>query len=149
MVQLWSLGGLPYFMRRKAPKPKLQETVSIPPRLSKFLKYANHLIVSKDDAATTQSDDLIQAEEIRGWLLAYGGLTEEGGSQFSFTYFSEPKQTDKTWELEVTKEQIAEIAAGRLNELALWACSAPNCGCKFHKPDETCFHCDYEDIPAA
>jgi hypothetical protein len=136
-------------MRREAPKPKLQETITIPPRLFQFLRYANHLIVGEDDAATTQSDDLIQAEEIRGWLLAYGGLIEEGGSRFSFVYFSEPKQTDKKWELELTKEQIAEIAAGRLTELTLWACSAPNCGCKFQSPDGTCFDCDYEEIPAA
>jgi hypothetical protein len=136
-------------MRRQAPKPKLQETVKIPPRLFKFLRYAHQLIVREDDVATTQSDDLIQAEEFLGWLLAYGGLIEEGGSRFSFTYFSEPKQTRKSWEFELTKEQIVEIAAGRLTELTLWACSSPDCGCKFQKPDDTCFYCDYEEIPAA
>jgi hypothetical protein len=136
-------------MRRQAPKPKLQETVKIPPRLSKFLSYANRLVVREDDAATTQSDDLIQDEEFLGWLVGYGGLIEEGGSRFSFVYFSEPKQTDKKWEFELTKEQIAEIAAGRLTELTLWACSAPSCGYKFQSPDDTCFDCDYEEIPAA
>lgn len=136
-------------MRREVPKQKQQETVKIPPRLFKFLRYANHLIVNEYDAATTQSDDLIQTEEFRGWLVGYGGLIEEGGSRFSFTYFSEPKQTDKKWELELTKEQIAGIASGRLTELTLWACTTPNCGCKFQKPEDTCFYCDYEDTPTA
>jgi len=112
-----------------------------------FFRYTNELIVEQDEAATISSDDLIQIEEVRGYLLAYGGLIEEGGSRFSFVYFSEPKQTSKKWEFELTREQIAEIADGRLTELTLWACSSPNCGCKFQSADDTCFYCDYEETP--
>ena len=136
-------------MRRQVPKPKLQESVKIPPRLVEFLRYANELIVEQDEAATVSSDDLIQVEESIGWLLASGGLIEDGGSRFSFTFFAEPKQTRKLWELELTQDQIAEIAAGRLIELTLWACRASDCGCKFHSPDGDCFYCDWEDIPSA
>jgi hypothetical protein len=136
-------------MRRKSPKPKLQETVKIPARLGEFLRYANELIVEEDEAATIPSDDLIQIEESIGWLLASGGLNEEGGSQFSFTFFSEPKQTRKTWELKLNKEQIADIAAGRIEELTFWTCRMSDCGCKFMAPDGDCFYCDWEDIPSA
>ena len=135
-------------MRRAVPKPKIRKTFTIPPRLLQFLKYANELIVEEDEAATIESDDLIQIEEVRGYLLAYGGLKEEGGSQFAFSYFVEPKQTDKKWEFELSREQIADIAAGRLTELTLWACSSPDCGCAFQTPDETCFYCDYEETAA-
>jgi hypothetical protein len=134
---------------RHSPKPKIQEAVTVPPRLVEFLRYSNNLIIEEDEAATMSSDDLIQVEESVGWLLASGGLIEDGGSRFSFTYFAEPKQTRKLWELELTKEQIAEIAAGRLTELTLWACRAPDCGCKFHSPDGSCFYCDWEDAPPA
>ena len=135
-------------MRRKVPKPKQRETIKIPPRLLEFLRYAHELIVAEDKAATISSDDLIQIEEPANWLSAYGGLTEEGGSRFSFTYFSEPKQTRKLWELELTKDQITEIAGGQLTELTLWACRAPDCGCKFHSQNGDCFDCDWEEIPA-
>jgi hypothetical protein len=137
------------FMRREVPKPKVQETVKLPQRLVEFLKYAHDLIVEEDDAATISSDDLIQIEEVRGYLLAYGGLKEEGGSQFAFCYFVQPKQTRKKWEFELSRMQIADIAEGRLTELTLWACRSPDCGCKFQTPDETCFYCDYEETPAA
>jgi len=136
-------------MRRKVPKPKVQQTVEIPLRLVEFLRYANEMIVEDDESATISSDDLIQIEEVRGYLLAYGGLIEEGGSRFSFTYFAEPKQTRKKWEFELTIEQIAMIAAGQITELTLWACSAPDCGCKFQTRNDSCFYCDYEEIPAA
>ncbi len=135
-------------MRRRIPKPKSQETIEIPSRLVEFLRYANKLIVEQDEAATTSSDDLIQTEEVRGYLLAYGGLIEEGGSRFSFVYFSEPKQTRKKWQVELTREQIAAIAAGRLTELTLWACGSLDCGCKFQSSGDTCFYCDYEETPA-
>src|SRR5581483_2430468 len=126
-------------MRRKVPKPKLQQTIGIPPRLLDFLRYANELIIEADDAATVSSDDLIQLEEFRGYLLAYGGFIEEGDSRFSFTYFSEPKQTRNKLEFELTTDQIAEIAAGRLAELTLWGCSSPDCGRKFQSPDASVF----------
>ncbi|HEY3855887.1 MAG TPA: hypothetical protein VGO67_15975 [Verrucomicrobiae bacterium] len=134
-------------MRRKVPKVKAQQSVAIPQRLVQFLKYANELIFSGDEAAITPSDDLIQIVEFRGYLLAYGGLKEEGGSQFEFGYFTEPKQTDKKWEFELSREQIAEIAKNRLTHLTLWACTSPDCGCKFQRADDTCFECDYEETP--
>jgi len=135
-------------MRLEVPKPKVQETVTLPERLVEFMKYANELIVQEDEAATISSDDLIQLEEARGYLLAYGGLKEDDGSQFAFCYFAAPKQTRKKWQFELSREQIVDIAKGRLTELTMWACSSPDCGCKFQTPDDTCFYCDYEETPA-
>jgi len=132
-------------MRREVPKPKIQKSFTIPPRLLAFLKYANDLIIEEDEAATISSDDLIQIEEVRGYNLAYGGLKEEGGSRFAFTYFLEPKQIRKKWEFALDRVQIAQIAEGRCTELTLWACSSPDCGCAFQTPDEICFYCDYEE----
>jgi hypothetical protein len=134
-------------MRHQVLKPKLQETTKIPARLIEFLRFANELIVEGDEATTSPSDDLIQVEELTGWLLASGGLVDDVGSKFRFTYFAQPKQTRKFWELELTKEQIGQIATGQLTELTLWACKSIECGCKFNSPKGNCFYCDWEDVP--
>lgn len=143
-------------MRRQVPKQKIQQQVQVPKRLVELMRYAHRLIIDEDDSATISSDDLIQITDDwvkdpgrPGGFSGYGGLIEEGGSQFAFTYFADGTQKRREWELEFSREQVADIASGKIVELGLWACASPNCGCKFQSPDGTCFDCDYEEIPAA
>jgi hypothetical protein len=144
-------------MRRRVPKLKVQQQVSVPKRLVELMRYAHRLIVDEDDSAATPSDDLIQITDDwvndpgrPGGFSGYGGLIEEGSSQFAFVYFADGMQKRRKWELELSRDQIANIASGNMGELTLWACVSPNCGCKFHSADGLCFDCDYEkDTTAA
>jgi hypothetical protein len=125
-------------MRTKNVKPKIAEEVAIPERLVAFLREVHELIEQDDDAATIESDDLLQTE------FAYGGLLEEDGDEFGFTYFSDEGARAK-WEFELSASDIAAIAQGDRDTLRLWRCRTPGCRNRFGSPDEACFDCDYVD----
>ncbi len=59
-------------MRKRRVRPKVRQTVSNPVNLQEFLHEVNELIETQDDAATIESDDLLQCE------CAYGGLIDAG-----------------------------------------------------------------------
>lgn len=121
-----------------APKPKVPETVAIPADLTEFLREVHRLIVAGDEATLHESDDLLQAES------AYGGLLEEGGTRYGFTYF--PGEGIETkWELVLDRDQIAQIAADRTTALPLWACQVAGCGNKSSDPEEPCYEHDLSD----
>ena len=111
----------------------------MPAYLVKFFTEVQQLILAKNEAATTSSDDLIQADR------AYGGLIADGGSDYQFVYFPDKRGVRNKWEFTLSSRAIREIADGKRTALALWACPSPKCGCKFSDPKETCFYCDYED----
>jgi hypothetical protein len=132
-------------MRREyLSKPKAKETVPLPIDLREFLQEVHQLIEDGDEAAIYESDDMLQAESV------YGGLTEEGGTCYGFTYFSErytdikPEEAGEwaEWELSLEKSEIAEIAAGEKFDLVLWACQVPLCRNKFSNPLGICFNHD-------
>jgi len=123
-------------MRVKRVKRKIKQRVSIPKDLGEFLKHVYELILKKDESTTIPSDDLIQDDFI------YGGLIEEGGVEYGFTYFP-GEGTRNKWELIFTVGQLEDVREGRLKYLDLWGCKSKKCQCKFHSKDETCFYCDY------
>lgn len=125
-------------MRREQKHPKAKRGVQVPDDLVTFLCEVHALIQADDDAATIESDDLLQCE------IAYGGLIETGGSQYGFTYFPE-KGTRQKWQLELDAGEIANIAEGSITSFSLWGCQTEDCRCLFTDSDETCFYCDYVD----
>lgn len=126
-------------MRREVPKKKVRQKVKLPPYLVQFFTEVHAMILAFEEATTTSSDDLIQADR------AYGGLIKDGGSDYQFVYFPDKRGVRNKWEFTLNRTSIGEIARGKRTALTLWACSSLKCGCKFSDPAETCFHCDYED----
>jgi len=119
-------------------KPKQKKEVLIPDRLKEFLTYVNSLILNKDEAATIPSDDLIQND------FASGGLEEENGNSYYFTYSPEEIARDE-WKLRLDKETINKISQGTIKKLTLWGCAKNNCHNLFSNPKGTCSRCDYFD----
>ena len=128
-------------MRKLQIQPKNREHVPIPEDLRSFIAEVHTLIEIGDEATQIESDDLLQSE------VAYGGLLEEGGQDYIFTYFPNHKVRGvrDQWILQFDVEAIKAIANGTSKELWLWACQDEDCGCKFQDPNETCFYCDYID----
>ena len=125
-------------MRVEKIQQKISQEVTIPEELRSFLQEVDELIRQQDELATTESDDLLQAER------AYGGLIEEGTDRYQFTYFP-GEDTRPTWELEMTATEISAIAKGQIAALSLWRCPNINCGSHFASAEGVCFDCDYLD----
>ncbi len=125
-------------MRKEKVIPKNREIVVLPERLVSFLKDVNQMIVLEDESASIESDDLMQCE------YAYGGLDEDGGNSYSFTYFPE-NGIRRKWSLTLNALDIQMIAQDEKDTIVMWACSDPSCGTKSMDPKETCFYCDYVD----
>jgi hypothetical protein len=128
-------------MRTENVKPKVPVIQAIPQNLHQFLSEVHELILARDESATIPSDDLIQCE------FAYGGLIDDGGHAYSFSYFP-GRQNTLTWNFSLTTSDIADIAAGRKKVLNLWRCQNQSCSSHFDSPDQTCFDCDYADDDA-
>lgn len=112
---------------------KTRVTVGIPLDLKEFLREVAHRIAEKDDATLFESDDLLQSE------CAYGGLVEDGGVQFGFTYFVDDHTT---WEILLNRSEIEDVACGDRTDLNLWRCSSDTCRCLYPTEDCYCRHCD-------
>ena len=123
-------------MRKEKVIPKNREIVVLPDELVSFLKDVNQLILSGDESAITASDDLMQCE------YACGGLDEEGGNSYSFTYFPEAG-VRHTWYLNLSGSDIQMIASDEKDTIVMWACSDPFCHSKSMNQNEKCFYCDY------
>lgn len=128
----------PYDMRIERPQQKLVRTVAIPEQLRSILREVAGRIAARDEEAMVPSDDLMQADAV------YGGLLEEGGSEYAFTFFPGPGTSPK-WELILTVADMEAIAMGRKNELQLWGCASDGCHSLFADPGTTCSYCDYVD----
>ncbi len=125
-------------MRTQNIKPKVFEAVIIPKNLVQFFREVSGLIKESHEIVTTSSDDLIQAD------FAVGGLIEDGGDQFSFTFFP-AEGTEPKWTFDVSTADITSIAVGKKKTLRLWRCKNPTCENRFGQADATCFDCDYID----
>lgn len=125
-------------MRMERRQLKERRRISIPDELVAFLAEVDRLITSRDEAATTESDDLLQCEG------AYGGLCEEGGDRYAFTYFPEHEIRHK-WMFELSAGDIAAIGRHVRHELQLWFCTSAECRSAFQSRDALCFYCDYVD----
>lgn len=118
--------------------PKVKVSLRIPEEFALFMAEVHQLILVGDECAVYESDDLLQCES------AYGGLLEEGGSKYGFTYFPEEGVRVK-WEVLLEKEDIERVAKGELKALELWQCKDPACRCAFHDESGSCFYCDWVD----
>ena len=125
-------------MRRRDPKPKDLRELSFPGHLIEFLGDVQTQIEIGAEAAQIESDDLFQ------YASAYGGLDEEGGDSYSFTFFPVKGEIRHKWEFSFTKKELGSIRAGALSSLQMWCCRAPGCHSAFRSPDDTCFYCDWE-----
>jgi len=125
-------------MRTQKVKSKIADEVRISKNLVQFFREVHQLIEERHELVTTSSDDLIQAE------FAYGGLMEDGGDRFSFTYFA-GEGTEPSWDFDLSASDIAAIATGKQKTLRLWRCHTPGCGYRFGTADATCIDCDYTD----
>lgn len=125
-------------MRQLRFQPKVAKRVTIPKQLKDFFGYTRSLIEAGDSAAVRASDDLIQQSR------AYGGLVEEGGDLYAFTYFP-GSHTRPRWDIEATSTEIADMAAGKVKHLSLWGCTNPVCEDLFSSPEDVCMYCDYVD----
>ena len=119
-------------MRRENKQEKNRLKIMIPDDLREFFIYVNEMIESGNELATTESDDLLQSN------CAYGGLLNESGNKYGFTYFPE-KGTRNKWELEFSDQEIKDISDHNVNELELWACKDRDCRCMFLDPEDLCF----------
>lgn len=131
-------------MREERRKPKIQEKVIIPGNLVLFLTEVHREIAAGDEAATIESDDLLQYEE---YDCAYGGLIDSKTGEYEFRYFpdehNKDEQKENTWDIKLNNSDIEKIMAGEITELSLWACRDDSCGCKFPDADASCFYCDW------
>ena len=125
-------------MRKHEPRPKVAVAEPVPQALGEFLREVVQLIDQGDPAATTESDDLLQADSV------VGGLADAGTNLYAFTYFP-GAGVESPWYVELTASQIRTVARGELSMLPLWRCQAPECGSRFSAPTETCFSCDYHE----
>jgi hypothetical protein len=125
-------------MRTQKVQDKQKQHISIPSNLRKFLKNVYELILKKDESTTIESDDLLQDD------FVYGGLIEQNGVEYGFTYFPEAGTRHK-WELVFTIGQLKDIYEGKKKYVDVWACKSKNCHCKFALKTDLCFHCDYQD----
>ncbi len=125
-------------MRQKQVKPKIAKQVTIPEDLKDFFRYVHSLIEAGDNAATSSSDDLIQCP------CAYGGLLEDGGNEYAFTYFPS-SHTRPRWRIDAAASEVKNMADGSITTLALWRCTNADCGDLFPSPENVCMYCDYLD----
>lgn len=122
--------------RKLQAKEKEKTNVEIPKRLLDSMKWVSKLISSNDERATTPSDDLIQSPDL------FGGLLDEETSIFGFTYFPE-SSSGKYWELELSSDEIYQIAKGRKKNLDFWRCKTVDCNNLLYSPKGVCIKCDY------
>jgi len=125
-------------MRTQKIQEKQRQHISIPSNLRKFLKNVYELILKKDKSTTIESDDLLQDS------FVHGGLVEQNGVEYGFTYFPEA-ETKHRWELIFTVDQLKDIYEGKKKYVDVWACKSNNCRCKFTLKTNLCFFCDYQN----
>jgi hypothetical protein len=118
---------------------KKLEKVSLPKKLIDFFKQVNTDIVNKVEATQIESDDLIQND------FVYGGLLDQGGSDYIFTYYPVVSSTTNYWCFILSTTEIKDIAEGKITTLNLWACQQNGCQNKFMNKTDTCFSHDYID----
>jgi hypothetical protein len=130
-----------------ARKEKRRVEVEIPADFRQFMKQVAHLIAIGDEAATVESDDLLQCER------AYGGLCDGAQKSYSFRFFpgaqegvssaaeKEPK-FGPYWDFLFTESDINGIAHGNVTRVPLWRCANSECQCRHDSSDRYCPNCD-------
>ena len=130
-------------MRRAQRRPKERRRVSIPAELRESLRAVWDLIqqATHDLEINLDYDDAIQA----GALC--GGRIGERSRPYVLTYFPAGEDSRGRWFLTLHHTEIEDIADGRMSDIAMHCCTAPDCRCKFRESDGLCFYCDYVPDP--
>ena len=113
---------------------------SIPDDLKRFLRTVDQQIQADASETKVPSDDLLQCR------CAYGGLCEEGGDSFGFSYF--PRDSDGEWELFLTRAEIRVLAQDAKETIELWYCTSEACPHAFSDKTSLCDKCDWIDDPS-
>jgi hypothetical protein len=129
----------PTELRQPNPKPKAEQRLIFPSHLTAFLTRVSEAVEAGSEETTIESDDLLQESFI------YGGLNDEGGDVFGFTFFPEEGNLRYKWEFWLTKDELRAVRDGSLGGLTMWCCVAGRCRSAFRDRDDTCLHCDWED----
>ena len=121
------------------PRPKERRRVSIPAELRDSLKEVWELIrrASHDPDIALDYDDSIQVGAV------CGGRVGKGSRPYALTYYSSGDTQRGRWFLALHPTEIEDIADGRLTEIVMHCCTAPECRCKFREADGLCCYCDY------
>jgi hypothetical protein len=86
-------------------------------------------------------DDAIQVGAV------CGGRYGKKPRRYELTYYPQGETERGRWYLTLDHFEIEDIGDGRMTEISMYCCTAPDCRCKFREPDRTCFYCDYFDDP--
>jgi hypothetical protein len=114
---------------------KLPVVIHVPEPFRAFMREVKQLILDGDDAATIESDDLLQCER------AYGGLYDAENNRFGFRYFP-GDDTQPTWDFDLSRDDIFRIAAGEMTQMTLYRCKDDRCRCLVPRPEWYCTNCD-------
>jgi hypothetical protein len=127
--------------RRFDPKPKERRKVPVPAELRDSLREVFELIqqAKHDPDIVLDYDDAIQVGAV------CGGRFGKKPRPYVLTYFPEGDSKRGCWYLTLHRTEIEDISDGRMTELTLFCCTAPDCRCKFREEKENCFFCDYEE----
>src|SRR3990167_3844480 len=110
-----------------ARKDKIRVDVDIPADFREFMKDVAHLIAIGDEAATWESDDLLQCDR------AYGGLCDAAQKLYGFRILPGAEDVSSTvekighvtvyWDFLLKESEIHDIARGKLTSVPLWRCA--------------------------
>ena len=112
-------------LRRRNPKPKAERELILPNHLTAFLAGVSEAVDAGSEETTIESDDLLQAS------FVYGGLNEEGGDIFGFTFFPAEGSLRHKWEFWLTKDELRAVRDESLRSLTMWCCVTDGCRSAF------------------
>ena len=121
-------------------KPKIPIRERIPDEFVEFMREVAALIEQGDEAAWTESDDLLQCD------CAYGGLNDTANGRYGFCYIipgREEEEREACWAYDLGRQQVRDIAAGNVTEIDMWRCEPRDCGRRFPCVDYYCVECDF------
>ena len=116
---------------------------NLPDGFVHFMREVADAIDRSDEAAWTESDDLLQCR--RG----YGGLYNQAEGRYGFEYLVDNGEElrdeggqEICWYFDLDRQQIHDIAYGKVTQLQFWRCE-PDCGRRFPTSDYYCEVCDF------
>src|SRR6185295_15323466 len=72
------------------------------------------------------------------------GLPDESLAEFEFKYTPRFNKSSTEWEFDLNREELARIAGGTVEHLALYGCANPVCGYMSSREQEQCPRCHLE-----
>ena len=134
-------------MRHRQVKAKDRRKVSIPDELRESMCEVHELIreAKRNQDILLNYDDAIQV----GDGAICGGRYGKKPRPYLLTYYPKGDEERGKWFLTLHHTEIEDIGDGRMTEITMYCCTSPDCRSKFREADETCFYCDYVEVPAS